>query len=1020
MQSLRHLPFPIALCSLAVLARGQVVDANAGPFAGTSGLLAVDQQTGLAAGRLLTKGPGYFVTNPIERPPIPGAPDFRAQSMLQGLQTVLQIDAFSIGMDWIVSNDSGECTGPEGRWAVLLFSVTRGTVGTGGGPVDRESNGSVDGAAGDLFCYEFQRDTIASQNLDNVTKALDSTDILIHPTAGTSNMTAYDYFASLYTQPDLLEKPPKAPMAYFSVTGGIGGTAASLPIGWCGGNALNRSGATVFKTTWRPGLNSWSTPSVYIAWGDLGLGQGDDVDALAVDTSHHANEYVLFSTTNPGIDRIRFHNRGTGYVGTYRYAGGGQTIESRLGILTGDVDALCAADPGADEPLTQLAAGIESIAPGIWPPTGSSQPGPVDLTMYRDAGSTLLHGYASSNNLNSTHWWYVVRPDAPGGPVLIPPTQFTQRQAGWNGSPSHFTWQMNPPALRERLQFGVVEVPQVGSPIHSRLVEITEWAERSSVTAPAMFASTEGSGISTGIWRAGTNRVQCIYDTTNFTGQGVGVNTPMLIDELEWRLAGGLPGALITYPSVNIYLQYAQTDYLSQQTTFAANRTIPFPTTPNFSGPVGVRKAWSLTPNKFSIRAKLQTPFLYDPTLGQDLLVEFEIMQQPNPLTASSMSTSSNAALHAANSVRSTSTLATFGTASAFCPVCRFGYSVPAAAAITKPYGQGCYDRRQSFYQTFQGGGFDLGGWPVHSFLLTPANSGYTVSPGSNTWYTPVSAGLNLTDDSVAYVSLPQSFVSPAGATNQLTICSNGFVTLNGSSTNTSYVPTAAALLAGEPRFCLLWADILPNSTFNVKAESGPGNMYYVTWANVPTYPTYGTSGVVTIQLAMNLNTGTVEFRYQGCTVPSPSLVGWSPGVSSLDPGGCNLHDLPFATSPDRASPQLSASPRAVTGYTVTYTVSRIDPTAYFSLLMMNVGGVDPGVELSILGMPSCWLYVNFPPAVMHVLLGIPTATFQLTIPNSPSLAGIGIDNQAAVWVPGLNPFGAVTSNGLVTIVGTL
>src|SRR4030095_15795705 len=130
MPTLHRLQFPIALCALAVFARGQN-DTNSGRLAGTGGLLAVDAATtGTVSGRVLTRDAGYSTTTPTERAPITGAPDFRAQSLFAGLPAPLEIDAFSIGMDWIVSDGTGQCWGPEWQMAGLLFSGARRPAGT--------------------------------------------------------------------------------------------------------------------------------------------------------------------------------------------------------------------------------------------------------------------------------------------------------------------------------------------------------------------------------------------------------------------------------------------------------------------------------------------------------------------------------------------------------------------------------------------------------------------------------------------------------------------------------------------------------------------------------------------------------------------------------------------------------------------------------------------------------------------------------------------------------------------------
>ena len=1012
MPTLHRLQFPIALCALAVLAHSQN-DTNSGRLAGTGGLLAVDAATtGTVSGRLLTKDAGYYTTTPTERAPITGAPDFRAQSLFAGLPVPLEIDAFSIGMDWIVSDGTGQCWGPEWQWAVLLFSVTRGTTGALGGPINYDAASAADGAAGDLFCYEFTSTTGVPLSLDTLTKALDSTTINIHPTAGTSNMTAFDYFASMYANADLLKTMPTNPTVYFSVSSA---TAPSIPTSWLGGSTANRSGATVFRMTWKNN-ETWGPPSVYLSPSNLGLLSTDDVDALAVDTLHHPDNYVLFSQVSPPAGQaIKFLNRTTGIVYTYRYANSGPTIESRLGLgASGDVDALCAIDPGEDA-LTRLSMAVDANEPpSVWP-ISPSQPGPVEIFVARKPGSSSLHGYGTSDNhTNTIHRWQVRLPDNPGGPVFLPPTT-VPRTPIWKGWPSQPTFPMNPSMLDRRVQFGVEEVNTVTlQSISSRFVEITEWAEREPMlTAPTVFASAEG-GTSGNVWRGTANRVQCLYDSTNFTNQGV-VHL-MQIDELEWRQAGELPGASITYPNVNLYLGYAQTDYASPSTTFSANRTPSH--TLVYSGQVQVVPAARATPNRFTIRVKLQTPFIYDPTLNQDLLLEIESLTSSSPATSSTMSTSFLSPQHLANTVRSLGTTgASTGAISPFCPVCRFHYDIPAAAATETSYGTGCYADLASFYERFPPGWFDLSGSPVQSILLTPSNGGYAASAGSNSWYTPLSSSLNLVDDSVATVSLPMSFAYPGGITTQLTVCSNGFVTLNGTSTNTDFTPTAAALLGGEPRFCPCWADLLPNPSNNVYAEFDGVNTYYVTWLNVPTFTS---PGAVTMQLAMNLATGTVEYRWQSCSLPSSlSLVGWSPGTPSSDPGERDVSNLPFSTPGEHRALLLTAMQRPITGTTINYTISNIAPTAFFSALMQNFGGVDPGIHLGFLGLPGCRLFVSFPVPIMTVLFGSP-ATMPFSIPNVPSLVGIEVDNQAAAWIAGVNPFGAVTSNGLVTRVGSL
>jgi hypothetical protein len=115
---------------------------------------------------------------------------------------------------------------------------------------------------------------------------------------------------------------------------------------------------------------------------------------------------------------------------------------------------------------------------------------------------------------------------------------------------------------------------------------------------------------------------------------------------------------------------------------------------------------------------------------------------------------------------------------------------------------------------------------------------------------------------------------------------------------------------------------------------------------------------------------------------------------------------------------RLRAAPRALIGNTVTFEVDHVDPSALGTALVMNVGDVDPGVDLDSVGMPGCKLYVTLPFAGAFTMSGGPTPSFQYPIPWNPSFVGIAIDSQVAALVPGVNSLGVLGSNGLLTVVG--
>jgi len=1012
------------LLATSAAARAQASETSAGQFVGTPGLMTVDPMTG-GAELVRIKEQGFFTTSPAEVAPSLDAPDFRGQALFYGQSPApsgpLHVDAFSIGEDWIAANGDGELVVPEGRWIGLLFSVTRATPAVGTGAVASEVL-APDGAAGDLFSYEIHTDPAGGPLQEGVYRALDSTQIRLP--GGSANMTAFDVFVAQHAFSEFRTR--RSPTVYFSVTAA---TAANLPLGWCG-VAANRNGATIFRTTWRPGTpGRWSPPSVYLTGDALGLPAGSDVDALAVDTMHYPSHYILFSTTNPGAGpRIRFHRRGSIGSVQYRFPGSGGPVENRLGIGTGDVDALCATDPGAFEPCQNYTGHRVDLAPTPWSwpnwPNGWAQLGDLSATVHRQPGSLDLHLNCGSDHPTGVFSLWMREPDLPGAPLTsLGPMMRNGIFRGWPALHAHaMSW----PPQHRRLQFGVEEYrPATGQTIASPLMEITEWAEvQTKVSAPSPFAASDGSS-SGNIWRGTLNRVQCLYDTSHFTDQGT--QTRMVIDELEWRMAGGGVQNQNHYPLVHLYMGYSEHDHAAAVTDFASNYHLGQQTLV-YSGPVTVEMGWGISPNRHAVRVPLSTPFVYDPTLGRDLVLEIEIAAPPYtpapPGVANNVVSSSfDVAQHRANTIRSLGTnSATVGVQSAFCPVVRFGYIEDPDTASHEPYGSGCYEDRASFYELFPGTGFDLNGagaTATTSIRLTPASGGFAVGSGTNAWHTPSSAPLALGDDTRVVYALPSTFAWPGGTTGSLSICSNGFVAPNNAVGPSPYVPTAAGLLAAnEPRFCLAWTDLNPSPATGggtVHADT-VGNTVVVTWLNVWVFGTAG-AHTATMQLVIDCGTGAVEYRWQGCSLTLATLVGWSPGTGGVDPGSRDLDDVPFVCAPDREAMRLTASPRPILGQTIGYEATNVDANAQAAILLMGLDDVDPGIDLDFAGMPGCRLYTPFF-HTPNMILSPGVATLGYTLPVTASLSGIAIDAQAAAYVPGINSLQAVVSNALVSVVG--
>ncbi len=148
---------------------------------------------------------------------------------------------------------------------------------------------------------------------------------------------------------------------------------------------------------------------------------------------------------------------------------------------------------------------------------------------------------------------------------------------------------------------------------------------------PAGYLNTY-TGHATGIpFSSGSDMtVQLHYDSSNFAVAG-----PILINELYVRKGSGslLPGAF-QFSSVDILLAEASTDYASASTVFSDNilrgeQVRQGPYARDFDGPV----AGAATHNWIPLR--LQRSFLYDPTLGRDLVIQIRTCGASPPFVGS-------------------------------------------------------------------------------------------------------------------------------------------------------------------------------------------------------------------------------------------------------------------------------------------------------------------------------------------------------------------------------------------------
>lgn len=128
-----------------------------------------------------------------------------------------------------------------------------------------------------------------------------------------------------------------------------------------------------------------------------------------------------------------------------------------------------------------------------------------------------------------------------------------------------------------------------------------------------------------------------------------------------------------------------------------------------------------------------------------------------------------------------------------------------------------------------------------------------------------------------------------------------------------------------------------------------------------------------------------------------------------------------FAESTTFGIPCAGLSLHATTPWldsTVALTTSFIPATSPFSIDILSLTGFDPGVDLTFLDLPGCFLY-----CMLDVLLpfaGTGTVVVPFAIPDDPTWLGAVIYGQTLSFVPGINPFGAITSNAVTMAIGDL
>jgi hypothetical protein len=352
--------------------------------------------------------------------------------------------------------------------------------------------------------------------------------------------------------------------------------------------------------------------------------------------------------------------------------------------------------------------------------------------------------------------------------------------------------------------------------------------------------------------------------------------------------------------------------------------------------------------------------------------------------------------------------------------------------------GHGCYEiPRQCVYEWFATPAAAQAALQGQSMIFVPQPSlaGYSVLSSSVAYLNPSPAAQDLVlgDEAEANVVPSQPFPHIDGPVATLSVCSNGFVNMGPIGSNLIGAYGSIFDMVHSPVASFRSnADYDPGSAGAVLVEEVAG-ILYVTWRDVVRF---GGAGLDRFQMQFDLNSGAVAFVWDqlSSAVGGPSIVGYAPGPS-LDPSSLDLNAvLPLQTLPDVHPINLSASPAPIStltsGTQVVYQIDNIPDAngnsgVFFGLTIMTLVAIDPGIELSLIGMPGCSLYLSSLEVTSSFIGASASQLSTLSLPPGVP-AGVEFFTQAVALVApnslpnGGNDFGAVSSNAVRSYVNSL
>ena len=204
----------------------------------------------------------------------------------------------------------------------------------------------------------------------------------------------------------------------------------------------------------------------------------------------------------------------------------------------------------------------------------------------------------------------------------------------------------------------------------------------------------------------------------------------------------------------------------------------------------------------------------------------------------------------------------------------------------------------------------------------------------------------------------------------------------------------------------VLYGGRTPNGTFPTDTFEYDGNAWTVVATGAP-------SSRTRYSMAFDMTRG-VPVMYGGLT---GSFATWFTETWEYTAGVSAAYTVFGAgCSGSLGVPSNTASALPMLGATMVIDIQNL-PAPELMVMVLGLAVINPSLDLGVLGAPGCFGHVT--PDVLDVVSGVAgAASFSLSIPATPALAGFELHTQAIVVDPAANAFGGVVSDAATATVG--